>query len=240
MLVRDIEKIKDMILLHFDANKSSFISLESREGLILKNEDTIFKCLTLFNEQVKLINLGLKYVKNISPFLFKTHKNFIDSNQYVVHNFLQLKALSNDIKKYKPTYIINFEVHLFENIIIIEMPYIKNKAYYGGYSKKIIQLLREFKEMGWIATDLRPSNIKIIDDSNQNLIFLDIGYFFIPYYEELFKTMCRRAYLSMKFAKDPKIKNFLRYAINNKSFDYLSDSETHNKHFHKFYEKIIS
>lgn len=87
MLVRDIEKIKDMILLHFDVNKSSFISLESREGLILKNEDTIFKCLTLFNEQVKLINLRLEYGKNISLFLFKTHKNFIDSNQYIVYNF---------------------------------------------------------------------------------------------------------------------------------------------------------
>ncbi|MBD3216053.1 MAG: hypothetical protein GF311_25800 [Candidatus Lokiarchaeota archaeon] len=239
MINRDLKRIKKLVGNTFKINEDSLFDIQSREGIILANKEYVFKCFTLFNEQIELMKHSLKS-KLLPHNLFVLHKKFIDTNQYIIHNYLKLKALSEAIKNKKIETVLSFEVYLIDNLIIAKMPYMDFKPYKGSKKRDMVLLLKKFLELGWIPTDLKPSNIKIKKDGESHLIFTDIGYFFVPYYEELFKTACRRAFISVFFATTDNLNNYLREATHSRHFNYLENPKKQKQVFDKFYKKIIS
>ena len=213
--------------------------MDSKEGLLFTDGKSVFKCLTLFNEQIDMMNYSIEKNELLSPTLKLIHQSFIDTEQYILHNFFMLKSLSESIKINKIERIAPFDVFKVHNFIILKMPYIDFFDYNGGHENEMIQLMKDLKKIGWIATDIVPKNLKLIKSSNK-LIVLDIGYFFIPYYEDLFKTMCRRAYICMKFANEPNFKTLIRAANTDDEFSFLDDSAEHLSQFQSFYDKVIS
>jgi hypothetical protein len=232
-----VDRLKNIISKSFDLEKETLHAFECGEGVILKSRDAVFKCLTLFNEQNEMIRRTLDSDMNISPNLLSLHGSFIDRDLHILHNFLRLKSLSGAMKRRKPARIVDFDVFMVEEYIVLKMPYLETTDYKGGLEDEMVYLLRDFKELGWISTDLTPKNIKVLQSDSQRIIFIDIGYFFVPYFEELFETTCRRAYVCLNFATDPKVKDLLRSVNQDTEFRGLQNPEEHQKSFTKFFKK---
>lgn len=233
-----VDDIKRIIIDHFSINENSLFFLDSSEGIILTDGKTVFKCLTLFNEHIDLLNSSLSKMNIFSPQLTLIHENFIETRQYVLHNYFILKSFAEAIRLGVTNRIMNFDVFEFENYILLKMPFIEFTDYNGRHEEEMVHLIQDLKRIGWISTDIAPKNLKMQKKDYPQIILLDIGYFFVPYYEELFNTMCRRAYICMKFACEPNIKELLRKANSDLNFRFLDDSETHFNQFQAFYHKI--
>jgi len=106
----------------FNVDLQVIKEIESKEGIIVTDGNKVYKCLTLLNEQQELISHSLN-TNILSEELTDLHKSFLETNQLIVHFFLNLKALSEDIKKHKIKTVINFEVFLIDKFIIIVMPF---------------------------------------------------------------------------------------------------------------------
>jgi hypothetical protein len=219
----------------FNVNLQQIKHIESKEGIIITDGNKVFKCLTLLNEQQDLIIHSLN-TNAITKELIHLHKSFIETNQLIVHFFLNLKALSEAIKNNKIKTIINFEVFLINDLIIIVMPFVNITNFYDFDNKSIIAILKDFKKINWLSLDFEPKNIK---QTNKNLIFIDIGFFFVPFYEEGFKTMCKRAYMSLHFLNSSALKDYLRKAITEKDLSFLPNKIIHQKQFEIFYREVL-
>ena len=232
-----VDDIKRIIIDNFTFDEKSLFFLDSREGIILTDGQTVFKCLTLFNEHIELLKSSLSDKNVFSPQLKSIHESFIETGQYFLHNYFVLKSFAGAIRLGGSNRIMNFEVFKFDDYILLKMPYIEFTDYNGSYEEEIVHLIQDLKRIGWISTDMTPKNLKM-QKTPPRIILLDIGYFFVPYYEELFNTMCRRAYVIMNFANEPNVKELLRKANTDLNFSFLDDSETHFKQFQDFYRKI--
>jgi len=230
-------ELKEFLHDNFEVNKSDLSPIHSKEGIILTDGSHVFKAITFLKERDKLLKNYLNSI-NSKTERIETHLSLIDTKQTILHTYFQLKALSSSVKKYEPTKMLDFDVFLSENLVIIKTPYVDISRYKGNHEDEIITLLKELKEMRWICIDLSPKNLKLTQ-SNNNLLLIDIGYFYIPYYEKLFKTMCRRAFISMKFACNPNVKHFLREANKDKSFSYLKDGDKYTEEFDNFYKGVV-
>ena len=232
------DDIKRIIVDNFSIDEKALFFLDSREGIILTDGKTVFKCLTLFNEHIDLLKFSLSDKNIFSPQLTSIHESFIETGQYVLHNYFVLESFAEAIRLGGSDRIMNFEVFKFDNYILLKMPYIEFMDYNGGHEEEVVHLVQDLKRIGWVSTDMSPKNLKIQKKDHPLIILIDIGYFFVPYYENLFNTMCRRAYISMKFASEPNIKELLRKANSDSKFSFLEDSETHFRQFQDFQRKI--
>jgi len=232
------KELKEFLHNNFEVDESDLTSITSKEGIILTDGSHVFKAITFLKERDKFLKKYLISINSKSERI-KTHISLIDTKQTILHTYFQLKALSSSVKKYEPTKMLDFDVFLSKNLVIIKTPYVDISRYTGHREDEIITLLKELKEMGWICFDLSPKNLKLTKSDN-NLLLIDIGYFYIPYYEKLYKTMCRRAFISMKFACDPNVKHFLRGANKDESFSYLKDKDKYKDEFDSFYKKVVN
>jgi len=233
-----VDDIKRIIVDNFAIDEKTLFPIDSREGIILTDGKTVFKCLTLFNEHIDLLKSSLSDKNIFSPQLTSIHESFIETRQYVLHNYFILESFAEAIRIGESNRIINFDVFKFDNYILLKMPYIEFTNYNGSHEEEIVHLIQDLKRIGWISTDMAPKNLKMKKKNHPQIILLDIGYFFVPYYQDLFNIMCRRAYICMNFASEPNIKELLRKANSDLNFSFLDDSETHFKQFQDFYRKI--
>jgi len=230
-------ELKEFLHDNFEVNKSDLSPIHSKEGIILTDGSYVFKAITFLKERDRLLK---NYLNSINPKSerIETHLSLIDTKQTILHTYFQLKALSSSVKKYEPTKMLDFDVFLSENLVIIKTPYVEISRYTGNHEGEIITLLKELKEMRWICFDFKPKNLKLTRSTN-NLLLIDIGYFYVPYSENLFKTMSRRAFISMKFACDPNVKHFLREANKDESFSYFKDRYKYKDEFDDFYKRVV-
>ncbi len=235
MIKRENYKNKFISILQskFNVNVTLVKELESKEGIIVTDGNKVYKCLTLLNEQQDLISHFLN-TNILSEELTDLHKSFLDTNQLIVHFFLNLKALSESIKRNKIKTVVNFEVFLIDKLIIIEMPFIEFSDFNSVNNKSIIAILQDLKKIAWLSLDFEPKNVKQL---NGKLIFLDIGLFFVPFYEDGFITMCKRAYITSHFFNSNNLKTYLRKAITEIDFSFLPDNINHQKQFITFYRE---
>ncbi len=232
-------EIRELISQNFDLDAELLRTLPSKEGVILTDGSVVFKCLTLLNEHIDLLRFALRENPQVSPRLASIHRNFIETDQYILHNFLRLESLAEAIRKQKPKRIISLQAFRLQDYIVLKMPYVEVSNYEGGYEEEMISLMRELKEIRWVSTDMNPDNVKMQETATgPGILLLDMGYFYVPFYEKLFQTMCRRAYVSMNFATGPNIKILLRSANKDTEFTFLEDSERHRKSFGEFFRKI--
>ncbi len=218
----------------FNIDINNIQIMKSREGIIVTNGIKVYKCLTFLNEQQELISNSLKK-SIITEELSLLYSDFLQTNQLITHFYLNLKALSESIKKDRIITIVNFDVFCINNLIIIEMPYLNISDFKYIDKSSIINIIKDFKKICCLSLDFEPKNIKQFDNK---LIFIDIGIFFVPFYEDGFKTMCRRAYITLHFFNSCNLKRYLRGAILDDELSFLPDSLLHKDQFNSFYKEI--
>ncbi|TET89634.1 MAG: hypothetical protein E3J35_09500 [Methanomassiliicoccales archaeon] len=237
-LSRDVEEIKEIVSTYLKVEKDTLDPIVSGEGIILKNGDKVYKCLTLFNEQTEMMKMALRSEIEISADLLSLHSSFLERDLHILHNYLRLKSLSESMKRSTPERIVDFDVFMADGYVFLVMPYVETTSYLGGLEDEIVSLLREFKSLQWITTDLTPKNIRLRREEPHRIIFIDIGYFFVPFYDELFETTCRRAYVCMNYATDPIVKDLLRSVNQDDGFRDFPNSEDHQESFAEFLTKV--
>ena len=233
------DELKTIISDYFSIDISSLNKMDSCEGILFTNNNVVFKCLTLFNEQNDLINYSIKHNNLLSSKIKDLHNSFNHTEQDILHHFFILKALSESKKTKKTKRIIDFDVFYIKKYIILKMPFVVVSNYEGGYEDEMVELMKELKSIGWVCTDITPKNLKILDKSKQ-ILLIDIGFFFSPYYNELFQAMCRRAFISIHFADSPELKILLRNANTDVTFSFLDNKTEYLNEFNNFYNKISS
>lgn len=230
------KELENLLEENFQIKKEDLKYINSSEGLIATDGDHTFKAITFLQERNELIKKGLKYA-DLPDERADTHLSLIDTRQTILHSYFLLKSLSESVKEYEPTKLLNFDVFLTENTVVLKSPCVNVSDYNGNRKDEMISLLRELNRMKWVCIDICPKNLKIT--KSNELLLIDIGYFFVPYYKDLFDTMCRRAYITMKFANNDDIKNLLRKSNENETFSYLKNSKKHRKEYDDFHSKII-
>src|SRR5208337_4263319 len=80
----------------------------------------------------------------------------------------------------------------------------------GGRVTELLELLRECKRAGVVTTNLWPKNLIV---SKNGLVYVDIGRSIVPYQENLFNEMCKRAYLSFRWHFRSDLKELLTRSL---------------------------
>jgi uncharacterized protein (TIGR00725 family) len=202
------------------------------------------------------INKPITYLGQGSEgFVFTDDLNLyklIDNETNDLDLFWKLSALSESINKFNDlTGFGTFSVfHLAdEKLIIIQSEFIDSKDFPLNQAidrNQFIKLLKEFKKINWVLTDFQPKNIRI--SKNNYLVVSDIGHSFFPYTDDLFKSMCRRAFVTFKIQNKlndyNSFKKYLSPVNTTSDFSLLSDFEFDiseiNDEFKVFYNKIIT
>ncbi|MCY3973641.1 MAG: methyltransferase domain-containing protein [Candidatus Dadabacteria bacterium] len=105
-----------------------------------------------------------------------------------------------------------------------------------------IRMLREFKRLGWICSDLQPENLRILKSGA--LALTDIGHSLFPFSRYLFESMCRRAFvisrLHGKLRNGAEFKRHLTAVNERADFSSLAESgfvsEELSGEFEQFHE----
>ncbi len=175
----------------------------------------------LLKNNLELLGMGSE------GYVFKDAENIykiIDNEQNYLDLYWKLLALADSIARNKSlNRFFNFTTYILdkEKIIVIKYRYSRTIAFLESPQIEIreyISLLKEFKKINWVLADFQPKNIRIAE--NKVLIVSDIGHSFYPFSEHLFKSMCRRAFVTYKLQN--KLSNY------NDFKKYLSPVNTTN------------
>ncbi len=112
---------------------------------------------------------------------------------------------------------------------------------------KFIDLLKKIHRINWVFTDFKPQNIRATKQGH--LLIVDIGRSFLPLSDNLFKSMCRRAFVTYKLQdkllNPQQYKQYLSSVNKTEDFALISaeygliESEL-KQEFNSFYHKIIT
>jgi glycosyltransferase involved in cell wall biosynthesis/2-polyprenyl-3-methyl-5-hydroxy-6-metoxy-1,4-benzoquinol methylase len=107
--------------------------------------------------------------------------------------------------------IITVEKLIVEgNEILLVMPFVKGQQYNGGMMLEMLELLRECRGAGVVTTNLWPKNLIV---GKNGLVYIDIGRSIVPYQENLFVEMCKRAFLTYRWHFRTDLKELLTRSI---------------------------
>ena len=143
-----------------------------------------------------------------------------------------------------------FEVYFFQKkYILLKYKYEKTNEFVVNTNinkDKFIELLKQFRKIKWTLTDFKPQNLRITKDCN--LLVIDIGKSFLPTSKYLFKSMCRRAFVTYKLqGKLTNSQDFKKYLTPvNETADFslmtefgFAENEL-KQEFDNFYKKIMT
>ncbi len=88
------------------------------------------------------------------------------------------------------------EVRQWGDHVAVVYPFEGGSPYVGGHLKEIVTLLRECRTVGITCRNLHPDNLLV---TPSGLKFIDIGADIVPFDENEFEHMCRRAFLTYRF-----------------------------------------
>ena len=88
------------------------------------------------------------------------------------------------------------EVRSAGDRLVITYPYEPGRRYEGGSLDQLLTLLRECQEAGIACRNIHPDNLMV---TPSGLKLIDFGLDIVPYTEDEFEQMCRRAYLTYRF-----------------------------------------
>jgi SAM-dependent methyltransferase len=94
--------------------------------------------------------------------------------------------------------------------LIFKMPRVDGDRYAGGHLDGFYGLARECKKHGFLTRNLAPENIIVNDD---HLVYVDIGRDVVPFSEDGYIQMCKRAYLCYRWHFRPDIKVLMRESL---------------------------
>ena len=87
-------------------------------------------------------------------------------------------------------------VHRNGDYVVAVYPYETGTRYEGGHLDQILTLLRECREAGLACRNIHPDNLLV---TSSGLRLIDFGSDIVPFSEDDFEKMCRRAFLTYRF-----------------------------------------
>lgn len=213
------DKAKKIIISHFKTDSNLFFLGQGTEGSVFTDKEYVYKVISQTEQPLEL------YWKLLSM-SEKIHEQ---------NNIVGLPE---------------FKVSFSDNNIFIKYKFKKTRALIAENQvaisiDKFIALLKEFYKIGWSLADFKPKNLRLT--KNGDLLLIDIGKSILPISDYLFKSMCRRAFVSYKLQdKITKVQEYNKYLSSvNEEEDFslmtefgLSENEL-KAEFDKFYDKVL-
>ena len=105
------------------------------------------------------------------------------------------QSLAGELSKYTTLPDIR-SVHRKGDYVVAVYPYETGTRYEGGHLGQILTLLRECREAGLACRNIHPDNLLV---TSFGLRLIDFGSDIVPFSEDDFEKMCRRAFLAYRF-----------------------------------------
>lgn len=199
-------------------------------------------------KQIDFLGKGSEgFVFTDKEFIYK----LIDNTEQKLELNWTLSSLSESLKKHREINSIpNFEVSFYQKqYILIKYEFEKTIKFTESHNISIdqfIKLMKDFKKLKWTLSDFKPQNIRVKDSGE--LLVIDFGKSFLPTSNYLFKSMCRRAYVTYKLQgkiqQEQEFKKYLSSVSKFADFTLMSEfgfSEIElQTEFDDFYNKIVN
>ena len=103
---------------------------------------------------------------------------------------------------------------------VISYSFVKGASFSGGHGPALIEMLRRLKDRGCVMTNIKPENLVVAEDGSIEIV--DLGRDWTSLTPALWKSMCRRAFLSWRFANHPNLQQLMRRERNGEFFPELT------------------
>ncbi len=112
---------------------------------------------------------------------------------------------------------------------VLVYPFEASEPYTGGHGPGMVELLAECRRHGVVCRNLHPNNLRVVDG---RVRLIDYGSDIRPLEKEReFVAMCRRGWLSYRWAKRPDLKEIMRRALDDVEIPELDG-------FERFHEAV--
>src|SRR3989454_431148 len=135
-------------------------------------------------------------------------------------NGRQLEFLRNALGPEQRWTHVN-QVHSFiakARRLVMVTDLVEDLQYSGGHLDQVLDLLRECRRHKVVLKNISPSNVRI---DQGTLKFIDIGADVAPFRPDLFRQMCKRAYLTYRWHFRPDLKLLMTKSLNDESIPEL-------------------
>jgi len=130
-------------------------------------------------------------------------------------------------------------------LIVVSYPYFDSVTYEGGKLELFIPFLKKLKAVGLCLSNLKSENFRISNEGE--LVYIDIGRDVLTYSDSMFRSSCKRAFITARYAGDPEIKEFYRYSNDYGDFNIIANSKSVPElgvqlmaEFTDFYTEVVS
>ena len=120
-----------------------------------------------------------------------------------------LQSLATKLSSYATLPDIR-SVHRSGDYVVAVYPYESGTRYEGGHLDQILTLLRECREEGLACRNIHPDNLLVASSS---LRLIDFGSDIVPFSEDDFERMCRRAFLTYRFPFRSDLKDLMTRSL---------------------------
>ena len=119
--------------------------------------------------------------------------------------------------------------HEWGHRAVLVYPFEASEPYTGGHGPGMVELLAECRRHGVVCRNLHPDNLRVVDG---RVRLIDYGSDIRPLdAEHEFVTMCRRAWLSYRWANHPHLREIMRRALDDTEIPELDG-------FERFHEAV--
>ncbi|MDD9811812.1 MAG: glycosyltransferase [Gammaproteobacteria bacterium] len=102
---------------------------------------------------------------------------------------------------------------------VLVYPFERGAPYAGGHLDGILQFLRECRAAGIVCNNVHPDNFIVVDGG---LRLVDYGADIMPFTEDRFLRMCRRAFLMYRFHDWSDLRQVMRRALRDDDLPHLA------------------
>ena len=103
---------------------------------------------------------------------------------------------------------------------IIIYDFEESRPYNGGFEHSMLNLMISCRRNGFVCNNIHPKNLVV---ANGDVKLIDYGSDIRPWNLTGEEMMLRRAYLSVYFARDPRLSQFHRLSLNTIDFEQMRD-----------------
>lgn len=114
------------------------------------------------------------------------------------------------------------EVRESGSAVLIMYPFQPSHPYRGGLGSSMIRLIQSCRRVGIVCTNIHPDNLVVTDNG---VTLIDYGSDIRAWEEKLDLQMCRRSFLSIRFASRPDLKLVMKAALTNDDLPELAGFE---------------
>ena len=114
------------------------------------------------------------------------------------------------------------EVRRRGKALFLTYPFEKGNPYSGGHLEDILTFLRECRENGFVCRNVHPDNFIV---TPEGLKFIDFGRDIIPFNNEEFLHMSRRAFLTWRFHLRSDLKSLMTRTLRTQDLPELEGFE---------------